>query len=195
MFFFCYIILLTFYNQTLFKVWSISSTVSTHTFQVQFQHTHSRYSFNTHISGAVSTHTFQVQFQHTIQMQFQHTHFNSLVHLQTKTFSNIIPQRYLKMTQEWREIFYESPISDLDLKKYFDTGFLYFCGRDHRFRPLIIIRADRCHQDILDDNTIFARMFGYTCEYMLRYMFVPGLVETYLIFWFFFCFTSLRIFW
>ena len=28
-------------------------------------HVHFRYSFNTHISGAVSTHTFQVQFQHT----------------------------------------------------------------------------------------------------------------------------------
>ena len=36
-----------------------------HTFQIQFQHTHFKYSFNTHISGAVSTHTFQVQFQHT----------------------------------------------------------------------------------------------------------------------------------
>jgi len=45
----------------------------------------SKYSFNTHISGAVSTHTFQMQFQHTHfkcsfnththTIQFQHTHF------------------------------------------------------------------------------------------------------------------------
>ena len=50
---------------------NFSGTVSTHTFQVQFQRTHFRYSFNTHISGAVSTHTFQVQFPHT----HTHTHF------------------------------------------------------------------------------------------------------------------------
>ena len=48
-----------------FKRRHVSGTVSTHRFQVQFQHAHFRCSFNTHISGAVSTHTFQLQFQHT----------------------------------------------------------------------------------------------------------------------------------
>ncbi len=81
---------------TIEKIWysfntHIPGTVSTHTFQVQFQHTHFKYSFNTHIthnthiSGTVSTHTFQVQFQHThfkysfnthISMQFN-THISS----------------------------------------------------------------------------------------------------------------------
>ena len=83
---FCWKYFVDFFN-------SISGTVSTRTFQVQFQHTYFTYSFNntfhvqfqhtyskrsfnTHISSAVSTHTFQVQFQqHTFQVQFQHTYF------------------------------------------------------------------------------------------------------------------------
>ena len=36
----------------------ILSTVSTHAFHVQFQHTHFMYSFNTHISGTISTKRF-----------------------------------------------------------------------------------------------------------------------------------------
>ena len=66
-----------------FKSFQVLSTVFAHTFQVQFQHSISTYSFNTHISSAVSnihssavsTHTFQMQFRTYIQVQFQHTHF------------------------------------------------------------------------------------------------------------------------
>ena len=57
---------------------------STHTFQLQFQHTQFSHGFNTHIStcsfnkhisDTVSTHTFQRAVStHTFQMQFQHTH-------------------------------------------------------------------------------------------------------------------------
>ena len=85
-------------NSILFVYTHTSRTVSTHIFQVQFQHTHFRCSFNAHISIAVSTHTFQVQFQHTyfkysfnthisstvsthiFQVQFQHTYFSTHTH-------------------------------------------------------------------------------------------------------------------
>lgn len=48
----------------------ISSTVSTHTFQVKFQQTCFSHSFNTYILGAVSTQRFEVQFQQT---RFSHS--------------------------------------------------------------------------------------------------------------------------
>ena len=50
---------------------NISSTVSTHTFQAQFQHTQSKRSFNMHISDTVSTCTFQI---HSFNKQTD-THF------------------------------------------------------------------------------------------------------------------------
>ena len=34
-------------------------------FQEQFQHTHSKCNYNTHISSTITTHTFQVQFHYT----------------------------------------------------------------------------------------------------------------------------------
>ena len=40
-----------------FLFFEVFWTVSTNTFQVQFRHTHLKYSFNTHIPRAVSTHT------------------------------------------------------------------------------------------------------------------------------------------
>ena len=57
----------------------ISNTVSTQTFEVQFQHIHFKCSFNTHISSTVSTHTFQVQFQHTYFKYSFNTHISSTV--------------------------------------------------------------------------------------------------------------------
>ena len=93
------VILITFYSTTLFKVYNwfkvcnvifkthvfrysfnthISGAVSTHTFQLQFQHAHFKCGFNTHISSAVSTHTFQVQFQHThFKRKLQHAQLSS----------------------------------------------------------------------------------------------------------------------
>merc|ERR1712093_382572 len=81
----------------------ISSTVSTHTFQVQFQHTHFKcnfnthfkYSFHTHISSTVSTHTFQVQFQHT-HFKCRHTH--------PPPYKNSNPQNKTKPTGNADEI-------------------------------------------------------------------------------------------
>ena len=61
-------------NNVLF--FSIFNTASTNIFQVQFQHAHFKYSFNTHISITVSTHTFQVQ--------FQHIHFNTFYRFECK---------------------------------------------------------------------------------------------------------------
>ena len=58
----------------------IPGAVSTHTFQVRFQHTHiSSTNFDTHISSPVFRHThFKYSFSththtHTFQVQFQHT--------------------------------------------------------------------------------------------------------------------------
>ena len=59
----------------------MSNTISTHTFQVEFQHAHFKRSFNTHISSAVSTHAFQIQFQHT---HFRHSFNTQLQKNKTK---------------------------------------------------------------------------------------------------------------
>ena len=65
--------------QVQFQHTHISGTVLTHIFQAQFQHKHFKHIFNTHIPGAVSkrthfkysfkTHTFQIQCQHTFQQK------------------------------------------------------------------------------------------------------------------------------
>ena len=62
-----------------------------------------------------------------------------------------------------------------------NTGYLYICGRDHQFRPVII-----CQPYILQKNlenystTEILNSSIFICQYMVNYMLIPGQIENWI---------------
>ena len=62
-----------------------------------------------------------------------------------------------------------------------NTGYLYICGRDHQFRPVII-----CQPYILQKNlenystTEILNASIFICQYMVNYMLIPGQIENWI---------------
>mmetsp|Transcript_28459 Transcript_28459/g.21265 ORF Transcript_28459/g.21265 Transcript_28459/m.21265 type:complete len:101 (-) Transcript_28459:582-884(-) len=59
-------------------------------------------------------------------------------------------------------------------------GFIYVSGRDHCFRPLVIIKADvfTSHSPALSlDQSLIA--FSYVFEYISKHFWIPGQVENW----------------
>eukprot|EP00397_Hematodinium_sp_SG-2012_P007810 GEMP01007860.1.p1 GENE.GEMP01007860.1~~GEMP01007860.1.p1 ORF type:complete len:535 (+),score=104.36 GEMP01007860.1:211-1815(+) len=85
----------------------------------------------------------------------------------------------LVRTQEWRRTFFSPRLSDAVLKDKLNRGLLYFCGRDGALRPFLVVRAkvafDKAHNW---KQTDIANLFAFCIEFALRYLLIPGKVET-----------------
>ena len=51
------------------------------------------------------------------------------------------------------------------------------CGRDHKFRPIIVLKQNLLENDLLDEY-IAASIYGF--EYIINNMFLPGQVENWI---------------
>eukprot|EP00406_Dinophysis_acuminata_P036112 CAMPEP_0179355696 /NCGR_PEP_ID=MMETSP0797-20121207/77506_1 /TAXON_ID=47934 /ORGANISM="Dinophysis acuminata, Strain DAEP01" /LENGTH=405 /DNA_ID=CAMNT_0021070851 /DNA_START=78 /DNA_END=1292 /DNA_ORIENTATION=+ len=83
-------------------------------------------------------------------------------------------------TQEWRqEYFKDGPVTDDSVLEDLREGIVYFTGRDHALRPLIVIRALRVPQRWYREGQVgrLIRVLVFCVEYFKRYMVVPGRVE------------------
>ncbi|CAE7821762.1 SEC14 [Symbiodinium sp. KB8] len=93
------------------------------------------------------------------------------------------PKKALKMmeaTTEWRSSFFTRPLSDADMAEDLKLGLAYFTGRDKALRPVLVFRAARIpaawHRERRYDQVI--RVLVFCMEYFLRYMAVPGKIES-----------------
>jgi hypothetical protein len=88
--------------------------------------------------------------------------------------------KLMKATQDWRnDYFKDGPVTDDSVLEDMSHGIVYFSGRDHALRPVMVIRANRIPQQWYKEKRIdkFIRVLIFCMEYFLRYMVVPGKVE------------------
>jgi len=59
---------------------------------------------------------------------------------------------------------------------YLNSGFLYMHGRDHRFRPILVLNCYKIDPKTVDIDLLLLTM-GYFLEYVIHNMLLPGQVE------------------
>lgn len=89
--------------------------------------------------------------------------------------------KMMEATQEWRQSYFgEGPLRDTDLLEDLRLGLVYFTGRDKALRPILVFRASRIpaawHRERRFDKLI--KVLVFSMEYCLRYMTVPGRIES-----------------
>ncbi|CDJ58056.1 CRAL/TRIO domain-containing protein, putative [Eimeria maxima] len=91
---------------------------------------------------------------------------------------NIIARSFelAKSMVEWRQGFLPLSDKEEELKAMMETGVMYWSGRDRALRPLLIIRLSRLHKNASPE--IFKRLTIFCFEWGLRYLMIPGHVET-----------------
>ncbi|KAL8444853.1 hypothetical protein Emed_006041 [Eimeria media] len=91
---------------------------------------------------------------------------------------NIIQRSFdlAKMMLEWRQGFFPLSDKEEELTEMLKLGVMYWVGRDQALRPLLVIRLARLHRHAAPE--IFKRLTIFCFEWGLRYMMVPGIVET-----------------
>lgn len=65
-----------------------------------------------------------------------------------------------------------------------NSGFLYVYGRDHHFRPIIIVSIKTCVKLISKKEYVFediSEAILYLLNYILKYIFIPGQIENWII--------------
>lgn len=60
------------------------------------------------------------------------------------------------------------------------AGLIYYVGRDHRFRPILVLRANMLNQLNLTSDQI-KQTFTYFIEHILENAILPGQVENWII--------------
>jgi len=89
----------------------------------------------------------------------------------------------LVQTQEWRRSFFNPPLTDAHddaehcLGQYLNAGFVYFCGRDKGYRPFLFVVPAVAFENKWSVS-LCEKMFAFCLEYALRYLFIPGKVES-----------------
>jgi len=76
---------------------------------------------------------------------------------------------------EWRRATLPIELSPKILE-YLNSGFLYMHGRDHRFRPLLVLNCYKIDPKTVDIDLLLLTM-GYFLEYIIHNMLLPGQIE------------------
>eukprot|EP00435_Cladocopium_sp_Y103_P025145 s2863_g6.t1 len=87
----------------------------------------------------------------------------------------------MEATENWRRSYFkDGPLCSADLAEDMKHGFAYFVGRDRALRPALVFRASRVPEKWRKDFDIdrLLRVLIFCMEVMLRFMLVPGKVET-----------------
>lgn len=88
----------------------------------------------------------------------------------------------MQATQDWRSAFFrDGPICDESIAADLQHGVVYIAARDRSLRPTLIIRPARIPATWLKSSALgkkLLRVLVFSMEYMVRYMCLPGHVET-----------------
>lgn len=76
----------------------------------------------------------------------------------------------------WRAKMFPLRDTDADIRELLGRGIMYWVGRDTSLRPLLVVRLKRLPPSTSPQR--FKRLIVFCFEWALRYLFVPGLVET-----------------
>mmetsp|Transcript_11219 Transcript_11219/g.20469 ORF Transcript_11219/g.20469 Transcript_11219/m.20469 type:complete len:434 (+) Transcript_11219:129-1430(+) len=87
----------------------------------------------------------------------------------------------MQSVQDWRIDFFKAPLASTTMMEDLKHGVVYWCGRDAELRPTLVFRANRIPEE-WKKNSSWDKVIGvfiFCLEYCLRYMLVPGKVETW----------------
>eukprot|EP00933_Yihiella_yeosuensis_P045444 TRINITY_DN40819_c0_g1_i1.p1 TRINITY_DN40819_c0_g1~~TRINITY_DN40819_c0_g1_i1.p1 ORF type:complete len:525 (+),score=81.00 TRINITY_DN40819_c0_g1_i1:108-1577(+) len=88
--------------------------------------------------------------------------------------------KMMEETQTWRLSCFQQPLTDALMAEDLQHGIVYFAGRDKALRPVLVFRAARIPQAWHRERS-YHRVIQLCCfcmEYFLRYMVVPGRIES-----------------
>jgi hypothetical protein len=82
---------------------------------------------------------------------------------------------------EWKSNFYPFQLTN-NIKNIINMGFFYFHGRDHRYRPILVINTNV----YLDNSKKFPpldweRAIMYLLDYAIEYLMIPGKIENWVV--------------
>jgi len=83
-------------------------------------------------------------------------------------------------SQKWRLAYFANPMSTEKLAKDMELGIFYFIGRDQCLRPTLVVRGNRIPSQWIKEKQ-YGRLTDlcvFCMEFFLRYMIVPGRVES-----------------
>lgn len=80
-------------------------------------------------------------------------------------------------SQDWRRTYFSPRISDEHIREKLNWGLAYFSGRDSGLRPFLVVRAAVAFKGHRSAEDI-TKLFAFCMEFALRYLFLPGKVET-----------------
>jgi len=106
--------------------------------------------------------------------------FNSLRFLQARTYDFEKTIEIIKDHLIWRKENIPLRMTDKSIEILNDLGFVYFHGRDCKFRPTIVVNAKVYMQNQSNyayENWIFA--FIYLLEYGIKNLLLPGQIENW----------------
>ena len=58
-----------------------------------------------------------------------------------------------------------------------NQGYIYICGRDYKFRPILVVNAFQLNTDDIDS---YFKACVYTYEFIIQRMFLPGQIENWI---------------
>eukprot|EP00920_Eleutheroschizon_duboscqi_P003025 GHVT01007219.1.p1 GENE.GHVT01007219.1~~GHVT01007219.1.p1 ORF type:complete len:698 (+),score=77.35 GHVT01007219.1:381-2474(+) len=93
------------------------------------------------------------------------------------------PDEYLRKTLDhaelatsWRRDFFPLSDTEEELRQDVDRGIMYWAARDESLRPLVCIKLSRLPRTATPER--FKRLTIFCFEWALRYLMIPGKVET-----------------
>jgi hypothetical protein len=90
--------------------------------------------------------------------------------------------KIIKETVKWNDSYYPFQINDR-IKYILNSGLMFLCGKDKRFRPVIICQAKKCSILLSEKFQIeeIQEAIIYFLNYVIQYHLIPGQIENWII--------------
>ena len=90
--------------------------------------------------------------------------------------------KIIKETVKWNNSYYPFQINDR-IKQILNSGLMFLCGKDKKFRPVIICQAKKCSILLSEKFQIeeIQEAIIYFLNYVIQYHLIPGQIENWII--------------
>ncbi|OII77853.1 CRAL TRIO domain-containing protein [Cryptosporidium andersoni] len=83
---------------------------------------------------------------------------------------------HVKNMYSWRRSIYPLKDTDVELRRDLEDGIIYWHGRDFSLRPILVIKLAKIGRNFPIQR--FVRLIVFCLEWGLRYLMIPGKIET-----------------
>lgn len=83
----------------------------------------------------------------------------------------------LKQYDEWQKKMLPLQLSK-NIQQHLNNGLIYACGRDYKFRPLVVINVQKILERKMSENELLELM-GFYYQYLIENFLIEGQVENW----------------